>query len=509
MAYKLNADSIAGFVRTVLSSKFDNATETPSFHKEAWELCTSKFPLVAISAPRGHAKTTGITVSYGLATLLFRERKFMVLVSDTEAQATMFLGFFKEHLQDNPALIELFGVKRSQEGKVIFIKDTETDIIVEMDDGHKFRVIAKGAEQKLRGMIWNGTRPDIILCDDMENDELVMNKDRREKMRRWFYSALLPSRSTHGIVRCVGTILHMDSLLERLMPKAWDKFSIRSELKLSSETWVSGGWRSVKYKAHNEDYSEILWPTRWTKQKLVQERENYIAQGLSDAYSQEYLNIPIDESVSYFKRSDFLPMEDEHKKLNLLKYITVDLAISESERADYSVFLVAGIDEYKRIFILDSIRERMDGKQIVDTLIALQRSWNPELIGIEEMQVSKAIGPFLREAMSTTGVYLNLIPLKHQGKDKITRARSIQARVRAKSVLCDKSGNWYQAFEDECTRFPRDTHDDQVDAFAYLGMMLDSLVEAPTPQEEYEEEYALEYNQSGMNDGGRSSHTGY
>lgn len=170
MAYKLNADSIAGFVRTVLSSKFDNATETPSFHKEAWELCTSKFPLVAISAPRGHAKTTGITVSYGLATLLFRERKFMVLVSDTEAQATMFLGFFKEHLQDNPALIELFGVKRSQEGKVVFIKDTETDIIVEMDDGHKFRVIAKGAEQKLRGMIWNGTRPDIILCHEKNTD---------------------------------------------------------------------------------------------------------------------------------------------------------------------------------------------------------------------------------------------------------------------------------------------------------------------------------------------------
>jgi predicted phage terminase large subunit-like protein len=505
----LNAAQIAGFVRTVLSSKFDNATETPDFHKEAWELCTSKFPLVAISAPRGHAKTTGITVSYGLATLLFRERKFMVLVSDTEAQATMFLGFFKEHLQDNPALIELFGLKRNQEGKVVFLKDTETDIIVEMDDGHKFRVMAKGAEQKLRGMIWNGTRPDIILCDDMENDELVMNKDRREKMRRWFYSALLPSRSSHGIVRCVGTILHMDSLLERLMPKPWDRWSVREELKLSSQTWVSGGWRSVKYKAHNEDFSKILWPTRWTKQKLQQERENYVAQGLPDAYSQEYLNIPIDESVSYFKRADFLPMGDEHKLLTLHKYITVDLAISEDERADYSVFLVAGVDEYKRLYILDIIRERMDAQQIVETLIALNRSWKPELVGIEEMQISKAIGPYLREAMYASGEFLNLVPLKHQGKDKISRARSIQARLRAKSILCNKEGAWYQTFEDECTRFPRDTHDDQVDAFAYLGMMLDNLVEAPTPEEQAEEEYQLDYNNSGMNDGGRSIHTGY
>jgi len=150
--------------------------------KQAWDFCCSKYPLVAISAPRGHAKTTGVTVSYGLATLLFRQRKFMLLVSDTEAQAMMFLGFFKEHLQDNPALIDLFGLKRNEEGKVVFIKDTESDIIVQMTDGHKFRVIAKGAEQKLRGLIWNGTRPDIILVDDCENDELVQNKERREKM---------------------------------------------------------------------------------------------------------------------------------------------------------------------------------------------------------------------------------------------------------------------------------------------------------------------------------------
>ena len=120
----LNSDIIAGFSKTVLSSKFDQAVESPAFHKEAWDFCCSKYPMVAISAPRGHAKTTGVTVSYGLATLLFRQRKFMLLVSDTEAQAMMFLGFFKEHLQDNDVLIDLFGLKRNPEGKVIFIKDT-------------------------------------------------------------------------------------------------------------------------------------------------------------------------------------------------------------------------------------------------------------------------------------------------------------------------------------------------------------------------------------------------
>lgn len=504
----LTAPVIGGFVRTVLSKKFDQATETPDFHIEAWELCCSKHPLVAVSAPRGHAKTTGVTVSYGLAALLFRERKFMLLVSDTEAQAMMFLGFFKEHLQDNQELIDLFGLKKNEKGQVQFIKDTESDVIVEFEDGHKFRIIAKGAEQKLRGLIWNGTRPDIILCDDMENDELVSSKERREKMRRWFYSALLPCRSANGIVRMVGTILHMDSLLERHMPKPWDRSSHNEPLKLWSEKPISG-WKSVKYRAHNDDFTYILWPDRWPKEKLEQERANYIAQGLPDAYSQEYLNVPLDESVAYFKRSDFKEIPKDLKDLKLNWYMTVDLAIAEHEKADYSVFLIAGVDEEKRIHIKDVIRERLDARDIVNLLINLQRAYDFEAVGIEEMQVSKAIGPFLREEMVASQVFLNLHMMKHKGKDKISRARSIQARVRAGTVYCDKSKDWYQIFEDELTRFPRDAHDDQVDAFAYLGQLLDMLVEAPTKEEQDEDEYQEELERSGSVYDGRNRFTGY
>lgn len=171
----LNVDVLEGFVGSVLASKFDDAVKTPEFHKEGWRLFTSKDKQVALAAPRGHAKTTGMTVSYGLATLLFRERKFMLLVSDTESQAAMFLGYLKEQLQENTALVELFGLKRNEKGLVQFIKETETDIIVEMEDGYKFRVIAKGAEQKLRGLIWNGSRPDIILCH--EKDTLINTQE--------------------------------------------------------------------------------------------------------------------------------------------------------------------------------------------------------------------------------------------------------------------------------------------------------------------------------------------
>lgn len=163
---KVTAQMVKGIVGSLLSGSFDEATKSPTFHEEAWELCCSKYPRVAIAAPRSHAKTSGITLGYGISTLLFRERKFMVLVSDTEAQASLFLGAFKQQLQDNHELIDLFDLDKTKEGQSLFIKDTETDIIVQFKDGKQFRIIAKGAEQKLRGLLWNGSRPDIILCDD-------------------------------------------------------------------------------------------------------------------------------------------------------------------------------------------------------------------------------------------------------------------------------------------------------------------------------------------------------
>jgi predicted phage terminase large subunit-like protein len=505
---------VAGFVGSVLAPTFEDSCASPEFHKEMWEYCCSSTRWVAICAPRGHAKTTAVTLGYGLATLLFRERKFMLLVSNTEQQAALFLGNIKQQLQTNDTLIELFGIKRQQEdGKVKFIKDSETDIIVEFDDGKMFRIIAKGSEQKVRGLTWGTARPDLIICDDMENDEQVMNKDRREKFKRWFTGALLPCMSDRGIIRMVGTILHMDSMLENLMPKPYAKdragrpTTITKDLKQYSI--APNKWLTIKYRAHTDDFKKLLWPEKKTVEFFRLERQDHFERGIQDVYSQEYLNIPIDESSTYFRRADFKPMhEDDFKKI-VTYYIAVDLAISEKETADYSVFVVGAVDEDKHLQIRNVIRERMDGREIVDTLLWLQKMYKPEAIGIEEMQVSKAIGPFFREEMVKNNNYVSTFLLKHGGKDKLARSRSIQARMRANGVKFDKSGDWYPIFEEECMRFPRDRHDDQVDAFAYLGMMLDIIVEAPTKDELEEDAYLEEYEKSGLSMEGQSSITGY
>lgn len=502
---KLTSAVLEGFVNTVLRKNFDSPSETPRFHKEIWELVTSNHPKVAIAAPRSHAKSTAVTHSYILASVLFRESKYVLLVSDTTTQAVQFLGDIKRELTENEDLRNLFGVGQ-------LIKDTEDDMICEMDDGHLFRIQAKGSEQKLRGLKWKNLRPDLVVGDDLENDEIVMNKDRRNKFKRWFYGALIPCLSDKGKIRIVGTILHMDSLLENLMPSSLlktitggPKQLIREPLK--EYTLAKLPWKSVKYRAHTDDYSILLWPEKKTKEMFKTLKEDYARQGLSDVYSQEMLNIPLDEQDSFFRKTDFPAMKEEDRKKKMVYYVACDLAVSTSQRADYSVFAVGGMDEDGRLYCINVIRDRLDALQIVDTIMMLQKIYKPVFLGIEQGTIEKAIGPYLNEEMLKRNEFVSLVLLR-PANDKLTRARSIQARMRSGGCKFDKEADWYQDFEDELMRFPRDRHDDQVDAWAYLGLLLDRMWEAPTHEEEVEEEY-MAFKRENEYDLGRSAVTGY
>lgn len=503
---KLTAEIIEGFVGSVLAKRFDKPSPIPQAHREWWQLCTSSERFVAIAAPRGHAKSTAITFSYLLACLLFRQRTFALIVSDTETQAILFLQSIKNELQENEDLVALFGIKQDSNGKTIFVKETESDVIVQFEDGEQFRIMAKGSEQKVRGLKWGSRRPDLIICDDLENDEIVMNQDRREKFRRWFFGALVPCRSQDGIIRVVGTILHLDSLLERLMPLEYDKQTVFEDLKISSTR--RSLWKAVKYRAHDEMWTKFLWPEMHDKESLQREYQTRLEQGLPDIYYQEYLNQPIDESNALFKKSDLMPLKDNEKDVRLNYYIAADLAISEKQRSDYTAFVVGGVDENGFLHVVNVIRDRMDGHQIVDTILTLEKLYQPVIFAIEDTAITKSIGPFLYDEMPKRNIFPNL-ELITPSKDKISRTRSIQARCRSGAVKVDKSADWYDAFEQELIRFPRDRHDDQVDAFAHLGYVLDKMVEAPTEKEVVDNQYKEEYEKSGLYEQGRDSITGY
>ena len=469
MSNKITADIIEAFTGSVLAANFDNPKPIPAFHRELWEKATSDDRLVALAAPRGHAKSTSITLCYLLAAILFREKKFAIIISDTEAQAIRFLGDIKMELADNEDLRALFEIK---EGK--FIKDNEKDIIVSFKDGSKFRIMAFGSGGQIRGTKWHHLRPDLIIGDDLENDEIVMNQDRREKFREWFFASVVPTLSDHGQIRIVGTILHMDSLLMRLM--------------------TDESWNTALYEAHNADFTEILWPEQFSEEKLKLIRQSYISQGMPEKYSQEYLNNPIDGENAYFRIDDFrYYTKDDIANKHLSYYTAVDFAISKRERADFTVILTVGIDSENKIYVVDVRKGRWDGKEIIDEMFSVQKRYEPDVFTAEQGMIERTLGAFLRDEMFRRNTFMNLNPMAPIA-DKQQRARAIQARIKAGGVFFDKDASWFASIQQEMLRFPRDVHDDQVDALAWIGLTVDKIVPGLSVKEQSEELWHQEFD---------------
>jgi len=437
---------------------------------------------------------------------LFRECNYVIIISDTEGQATLFLNDIKRELVENEDIIHLFGIEKIE-------KDQETDIIVRMTDGHRFRIQAKGSEQRVRGLKWRNQRPDLIVGDDLENDEIVMNPERRDKFRRWMNGALLPILAKNGVIRIVGTILHIDSYLENRMPRLQSKQTVNLDLLVYSTSKISG-WKSVKYRAHNEDMSVILWPEMYNKQWLTEKRASLVSQGQADLYNQEYLNYPIDESRAMFRRADLLPIDEVtlkkmlNEELPLHYFVGSDLAVSKDKRADYTCFVVIGIDSNNRMYVCEVLRGRWNTKEIVDLFFEIQEKYHPVWFAVEKGVLLKSIGPFLDEEMFARNRFLNLEKVT-PSVDKEERAQSMVGRVRVHGVRFFKDADWYPAFETELCQFPRGQHDDQVDAFSILGLALMQLTIAPTVDEKEQEEYEDEKQQAGFLNDGRSSTTGY
>ena len=402
----------------------------------------------------------------------------------------------RTELHDNDRLIEMFGPFK-------FMVEKENELIVQFPDKEMFRLIAKGAGQRMRGMKWDRKRPDLVLCDDLEDDEIVLNAERREKFRRWFYGAVRPIVKTGGMIRLYGTIIHMDALLERTMPRVQSPDTTVDELCTSS-TVQSAGWMSVKYKAHNEDFSEVLWPELFPVERLRRIRREFAEMGMLDVYGQEYLNDPIDESTALFRRQDMLPMGIVDHEARKTYYVGGDLAISEKKRSAFTTFVVGGVDEKGVLHIVDVRRGHWDTLAIIDEIYQINARWKPELFRFEEENIARTLLPVLNDSMTKRG----FLPFdsKVPSKDKRQRSAAFQYRARAGGAKFDKEAEWYPDYEEELTHFPKWRTLDQVDSSAWMGDILDEQIEAPSDKELEAEEYERMKDDFGF---GASAVTGY
>ena len=498
---KLNAELIEGFAGVFLSPRYDGQAPTPPFHREAWELYASDSPLVCLAAPREHAKTTACAFVFILAEVLFRVSDYVILVGSTEENAAEILSNIIEEIRENDDLREEFGVAELE-------RDSQTDLIVRMDDGHRWRVLARGAEQKIRGKMWNGRRPNLLVCDDMEDDEQVENKDRRSKFRRWFFRAARQAVSRRGRIRVHGTILHEDSLLARLMKNR--------------------AWKHLFYKAHRafDDFAERLWPEAWSEERLRSRRQEFVEDGDAGGYSQEFLNDPQDNADAYLRRQDFIPMLQSDRERPKVIYAAADFAVSKDDMANRTSFTVGGKCTMNLLHILDERvgrwatleRDKETGEKVgwIMEMISIQNRWHPDFFFVEDGVIWKAIKEMLYNQLRVEDCPINIVEIPSV-KDKATRGRVLQKRHRSGMMRFDKEAEWFPGYEAELLRFTgssQATLDDQFDSTSLLCIGFENYKAEAAEEEDFMEEDEISIRLQNRQrrqygDGGRSQVTGY
>ncbi len=166
---------------------------------------------VAIAAPRGHAKSTIVSLAYILWCICYRLEEYIVLVSNTADQACDALSHIKKELEDNALLISDFPecCEAPRPGPPRWRKD-------EVITPNGVKISALGAGNKIRGRKHHHNRPGLIVLDDVENEADVRSPDQRLQLAEWFHKAVAKAGSGSTNIVVVGTILHFDSLLALL-----------------------------------------------------------------------------------------------------------------------------------------------------------------------------------------------------------------------------------------------------------------------------------------------------
>ena len=216
---------------------------------------------------RGAAKSTNmdVFVPMWLMAQEHREINVMVLVGKSEDNAKTLLGDIQAELQYNQRYIHDFGEQYNvgtwEEGEFV----TRSEVAF----------FARGRGQSPRGLRYRSHRPDYVVIDDLDDDELVESPARVTKLFDWVRSALFGTLDGgRGRFIMVGNLIAKNSVLAK-----W------CDIKSVHVTKVN----------IYDNNGGISWASKWTPQE-VKDIENVVGYR---AFQKEYMNNPIIEGAIF------------------------------------------------------------------------------------------------------------------------------------------------------------------------------------------------------------------
>ena len=461
------------------------SVKSPPFHREISRLWSKKVHKVkkgekgfnsrgskiVLAAPRGHAKSTLISLMCALHAALMGYKKDIILISDTESQAVYFLDSIKHELTENEKILEDFG---EQKGKI-----WKNNSVV-LKNG--CRIDAMGSGQKLRGRRHIDRRPDLIILDDIENDEDVRSAESRRKLASWYFSAVSKAGDYYTDIVFVGTVLHKDSLLANLLQNAAYVSKVYRAVESFSQSPLWEKWEKLYlnmadpdrestadsfFKSHKKEMLEgtkVLWSEKMPYDSLMMMR---LSEGEA-AFSAEMQNTPSDRSDALFPKEWTGYYKDEDFKRDCFDfYGYCDPSLGKTASSDYSALItIAKNRETGVMYVENADIARRHPDAILEDILShaerIKRLYGKKyrLYGAEVNQFQWFLKEQLSKESAKRGIYLPVCEVRTVS-DKIMRVQSLQPYIKNKYVLFSEEQT---TLLNQLWDFPSGAYDDGPDA---------------------------------------------
>ncbi|WP_367949280.1 phage terminase large subunit [Paenibacillus sp. AK121] len=414
-----------------------DVNEAPDFHREISVIMDDVSNVntndkVAVAAPRSHAKSTYLSKAFPLREIVYRKRKYEIIISETPAVSSGNLDWISMQLKHNEKLRRDFGPllsPKQQENP----KDNSSEFIAwePTDSGIPkmlTKVEAASTGQALRGRNWNGVRPDLIVCDDLEDIKSnAATPELRQKMRDWFAQTVVPLGDPKGKRTAfvyMGTTVHHEALLVNVLYKRSD---FKSRVYRAVIEWPERMdlWEACRlvyvdrdnpnraadakalYEMNREEMDRgaiVLWPEAQPLWKLM----TWKWDNGTKAFNTEYMNNPVDEESMIFNPESFTYWDERDKDRDFSTseydiYLGIDFAMGKT-RGDYSaVVTIARHKQSGTKYVVDAYGERVKPDEFMRVIVDKTLRYQPTAIAAEAQAAQEFFVQKLKEALRAAG----------------------------------------------------------------------------------------------------------
>lgn len=435
------AETIMLFGQTYFPEHFPSIH--PLLHTDVLALfCDKNERLKDASVPRGHSKSTLISFLLAMYRICFQKKKFIVIVSDSEDKAQDFVIRMRDELEHNVALIKDFsidGFKSTDWSKTDFI--TRTGV----------RVVAKGSNQSLRGLIHQDTRPDSIILDDIETNATAGN----DSILNFILTDVIPSANRRGDydICYVGTIIKDMSCLHRMA--------------------INPQWASAKWECIGDD-GEMIAPMLLPKSEYDSQKAMYQELGkMSIFYAENHNNPLVADDEQTFKQEYFQYFSDGDLDFdNMNIYIAYDPAmpdrVGKKGKADRSCIIVLATDSKENWYIVKVYANRNTPSDNRELLFNLVKKYKPLCVWMETISAQRAMYMEIQSEAKKRNIKFRFEEIPSQSGSKEGRIEQLQPLYNSGRIYHLKGDNEIIELERELMLFGRTTHDDRSDTLSFF-----------------------------------------